>query len=143
VVGGAEARDQRSVKRALFAAARTADAPGVEFDLPDEKLVRFAVALRTVAVRDAVWIAIDSRRLDGRALWRQMAGRLPAPYDAPPLFLFGWATWRDGDGAFAGMAAERALDSDPTYSAADLLLAALAQAIDPRRMPRLRGARSR
>jgi hypothetical protein len=32
--------------------------------------------------------------------------------------------------------------SDPGYTAADLLLAALAQGVDPRRLPRLRLSRS-
>ena len=67
-----------------------------------------------------------------------MARRLPGPYDAAPLFLFGWASWRAGNGALAGIAAERAVTSDPAYSAADLLLAALSRGLDPRRLPRLR-----
>lgn len=141
IVRGGDARAERAVKRALFAAARIADSPGTQFDLPDEQVVRFGVALQRIPMRDSVWMAIDDRRIDGRPLWRQLGCRLPEPYDAPALFLFAWATWRAGDGALAGMAAERALASDPGYSAADLLLAALSQAIDPRRMPRLRRAR--
>jgi hypothetical protein len=142
MLAGTAGREDRSVKRAIFAAARTADAPGVEFDLADEQVIRFGAALRSIPMRDAVWVAIDERRLDGRPLWRQLARRLPAPYDAAPLFLFGWGSWRDGDGALAGIAAERAIDSDPGYTAADLLLAALSQAADPRRMPRLRSRRA-
>jgi hypothetical protein len=87
-------------------------------------------------------MAVDDGRLDGRALWRDLGRRLPSPYDASPLFLFGWAAWRAGDGALAGIAAERAIASDPGYSAADLLLAALARGVDPRRLPRLRLPRS-
>jgi hypothetical protein len=63
---------------------------------------------------------------------------LPSPYDAPPLFLFGWAAWRSGDGTLAGIAAERAVASDPNYSLADLLLAALSHGLDPRRFRKLR-----
>jgi hypothetical protein len=137
---GQDARATRSVKRAIFAAARAADAD-LTLQLPGEDLVRFAAALRRIAIRDSVWPAVDDRRLDGRSLWQQLARRLPPPHDAAPLFLVAWRTWREGDGALAGIAAERALDSDPGYSAADLLLAALSQAIDPRRMPRLRLAR--
>lgn len=134
---GDDARATRSAKRAIFACARAADADAVR-ELPDEDVVRFAVALRRIAVRDSVWMAVDDRRLDGRSLWQQLARRLPPPHDAAALFLFAWRTWREGDGALAGIAAQRALDSDPGYSAADLLLAALSQAIDPRSMPRLR-----
>jgi hypothetical protein len=141
IVRGDSVRADRSIKRALFAAARSADSPGTQFDLSDDEVVRFGVALQRIQLRDAAWMAIDDRRIDGRPLWRLLARRLPEPYDAPALFLFGWRTWRDGDGALAGMAAERALASDPGYSAADLLLAALSQAIDPRHMPRLRRAR--
>jgi hypothetical protein len=126
----------------MFAAARTADSPGVEFDLADEQVVRFGAALRSIPMRDAVWMAIDEKRIDGRPLWQQLARRLPAPYDAASLFLFGWASWRAGEGALAGIAAERAIDSDPAYSAADLLLAALSQVTDPRRLPRLRSRRA-
>lgn len=130
-------RWERSAKRALFAAARAAD----ELDRPvltDPEVARFGVALGAIDVRDAVWMAIDDERLDGRELWRELARRLPTPYDAAPLFLFGWASWRRGDGALARVAADRAVASDPSYSAADLLLAALAHGVDPRRMPKLR-----
>lgn len=61
----------------------------------------------------------------------------PAPYNAPPLFLFGRASWRDGNGALAGTAATRALHADPDYTAARLLLTALTHALDPRRVARL------
>jgi hypothetical protein len=138
VLRGGDDRDDRSVKRALFAASRAADTLRAPADLPDDQLVRFGVALRRIAVRDSVWMAVDDRRLNGRELWRQLARRLPAPFDAPPLFLLAWGAWRTGDGALANIAAERALHSDPRYSAADLLLAALARGVDPRRMPRLR-----
>lgn len=138
---GHDRRWERSVKRALFAAARSSeqiDWPGAASD----DLPRFGVALGAQAVRDAIWVAIDARRLDGRPLWRDLARRLPSPYDAAPLFLFGWAAWRSGDGTMAGIAAERAVASDPGYSAADLLLAAVTHGVDPRRVPKLRLPRS-
>ncbi|MGH8960648.1 MAG: DUF4192 domain-containing protein [Jatrophihabitantaceae bacterium] len=137
VLEGHGERWDRSVKRALFAAARAADRSAPDA-LSDDDAARFAVALSAIGMRDSVWMAIDDGRLDGRALWRDLARRLPSPYDATPLFLFGWASWRAGNGALAGMAAQRAIDSDPTYSAADLLLAALARGLDPRQLPRLR-----
>ena len=87
-----------------------------------------------------MWLAIDAGRLDGRDLFLHLARSLPESHRAPALFLFGWKTWREGNGALAGMAVERALQADPTYSAADLRKAALAQGIDPRRMPPLRVA---
>lgn len=142
VLDGYAERRARSVKRALFAAARTADAPG--WSAPDDAtLAVWAAELRGIELRDSVWLAIDEGRLDGRPLWLELARRMPAPYDAAPLFLFGWTSWRVGAGALARIAAERAVESDPEYSAADLLLAALSHGVNPHDLPRLRGPRSR
>lgn len=141
IVGGAQARLDRSDVRALFAAARSFDEPAADPTLGPDQLVRFGVALRRLAVRDAVWLGMDDGRIDGRRLWQRLATTLPAPFAAAPLFLFGWGTYRAGDGALAGIAAELALDNDPQYSAADLILAALSNAIDPRRLPKLRSHR--
>ncbi|MDQ2748096.1 MAG: DUF4192 domain-containing protein [Actinomycetota bacterium] len=145
VLDGSAVRHDRSIKRALFTAARRSDAPAdppERFELSDSDVARFGAALSAPALRDSVWMAADDRRLDGRVLWLDLARRLPSPYDAAPLFLYGWCSWRAGNGALAGIAAERAVASDPTYSAADLLLAALARGLDPRRLPKLRLPRS-
>ena len=136
-IEGQASRWERSIKRALFRAARESDEPGWS-GLPDEAVARFGAALAVTALRDAVWLAVDNDRLDGRPFWRDLGRRLPSPYDAAPLFLYGWASWRAGDGALAGMAAERAVASNPEYHAADLLLAALSSGADPRQLPRLR-----
>jgi hypothetical protein len=145
VLDGRAAHRQRSLKRALFADAREADRalfPHSAARNADDVLCRHAVALGDIAIRDALWLAIDQGRLDGRTFWQLMARRLPAPYDCAPLFLFGWAAWREGNGSLAAMAAEQALDSDPAYTAADLLLSAVRHGLDPFRTPKLRGARS-
>jgi hypothetical protein len=142
VLDGHGPRHERSVKRALFAAARRADATGTAAELSDDEVARFGVALSGFPIRDPLWMATDDGRVDGRPLWRELARRLPSPYDAGPLFLFGWCCWRAGNGALAGIAAEQAVFSDPGYSAADLLLAALARGLDPRRLPKLRLPRS-
>lgn len=141
VLRGDLARHERSVKRAIFAAARGSGAPRWSGLTLGER-ARFGVGLLEIPLRDAVWMAVDDGRLDGRPLWRHLACTLPSPYDAPALFLFGWAAWRQGDGTLAGIAAERAVASDPDYSAADLLLAALSRGVDPRRLPKLRLPRS-
>jgi hypothetical protein len=141
ILAGAGDRHRRSVKRAIFAAARAADAAlPVPLAVPgrDELLCRFAVALTDTDTRDAVWIAVDQGRLDGRPLWQEMLRRVPEPYDAPALFLFGWASWRDGNGVLAMEAALRALESDPGYTAADLLVNAVHMGLDPYRTPKLR-----
>ena len=137
VTGDRVAGRERSVKRAIFAAARAASGPDAKYP-SDRSAACIAVALTRLATRDAVWIAVDDGRLDGRELWLDLARRLPSPFDAAPMFLYGWHAWRCGNGALAGMAADRALASDPGYSAADLLLTVLARGVDPRQLPKLR-----
>jgi hypothetical protein len=134
-------RERRSVKRALFAAARDSDQalfPQPTVNLSSAKVGRFAVGLADIEIRDALWLAIDQHRLDGRGLWLLLSQRLPAPYDSAPLFLFGWASWRAGSGTLASIAAERALASRPGYTAAELLLSAVQTGLDPFRTPKLR-----
>jgi hypothetical protein len=142
VLDGAIPRRERALKRAIFATARDAETRRGH-RLADERVAEFGVGLREIAVRDAVWMAVDDGRLTGAVLWCDLARRLPAPYAAAPAFLAGWSSWRDGNGALARMAAEAALDSDPSYTAADLLLSAINGGVDPRRMPRLRVPRAR
>jgi hypothetical protein len=133
----------RSVKRALFAAARQADQALFAEPLSPNgpagnRIGQFGVGLRHAAVRDALWLAIDQRRLDGRGLWLELSGVLPAPFDAAPLFLFGWASWRDGNGVLAREAAERALRTDGDYTAAELLVGVVREGLDPFTTPRMR-----
>jgi hypothetical protein len=108
----------------------------------DREAARYGAALQSYQVRDAVWMALDDDGLDGIELCVNLARRLHSPYNAAALFLAAWRSYRGGNGALAGIAAERALASDPGYSAADLLLAALARGLDPRTLPKLRPAAS-
>ncbi|WP_375485917.1 DUF4192 domain-containing protein [uncultured Jatrophihabitans sp.] len=134
LLAGGVAGHERELVRELIRLADASDA--AQWSTPDDAAAaRLGVALTGVAVRDEVWVAVDSRRLDGRALWAELARRCPSPYDAAPTFLLAWANWRAGNGVLARLAAERVLASDPSYSAADLLLAALANAVDPRTFP--------
>jgi hypothetical protein len=126
-----------SVVRALVTAQQAAQARRMP---PDEQVARFALALQSYPVRDAMWLAIDDGLVPGAELWVNLARRLPSPYDAAPLFLAGWSAYREGNGALAGIAAELALASDPGYSAAGLLLAALRYGVDPRTLPKLRSS---
>lgn len=136
VVRGSGERWERAAKRALFAAARRSDEPRWA-GVGESELARFGAALRGQDVRDALWRAVDAKRLDGRPLWRELARRLPPPYDAVPAFLFGWRCWRAGEGALARVAAERSQASEPGFSGTAVLLAALSAGISPKRVPRL------
>jgi hypothetical protein len=141
--------EQRYTEAVLINRTRTADAalckaearrhvddPTRRLTVP--QLARIAVALTDITVRDELWLSIDDASLDADRLLVELFTRLPQPYLAPPLFLYGWAAWRRGDGTLAGMAVERALESDPTYSAAALLQAAVTHGLDPRSTPKLR-----
>lgn len=133
---GEAGRAERSAVRSIFAASRRL---GV---LTEPQRCDFAVALRRSAVRDACWLAIDDRRIGGEDLWRELARSLPTPYDAAPLFLFGWLKWRAGNGTLASMAAERALAADADYTAAGMLHSAVQHGINPFQTPRLRRRRA-
>jgi Domain of unknown function (DUF4192) len=130
---GRQAARVTSDKRALFAASRRTDRRW-----SDAETARYAAALAGYEIRDALWLAIEDGHFDGRDLFLYLARTLPESHRAPALFLFGWKSWREGNGALASMAVDRALHADPGYAAATLLQAALTQGIDPRRMPRLR-----
>jgi Domain of unknown function (DUF4192) len=120
--------------------------PGVpEFTAPTaprgEQLAEYAVALTDLKVRDALWLVLDDGCAPIGRLMGDLHARLPAPYDAAPLFLFGWAQWRAGNSTLAMMAAERVLQSQPGYTAAALLLAAAQLGVDPRSVPPLNDRR--
>jgi hypothetical protein len=134
---GRDRRGRRTLRRALYSAAERSDEAGWS-GAETADAVRFGAALAVPEIRDPIWLAVDERRLDGRPLWLDLARRLPAPYSLTPLFLFGWASWRAGNCTLAGLAAERILSTEADYDAAQLLLAAVANALDPRQVPKLR-----
>lgn len=105
--------------------------------LSDDAAAAALAALGHVAVRDAVWLAVDAREVHGGGLWLELARRAPSPYDASPLFLLAWRCWRSGDGVRAVIAAERAEATPGGYSAARLLLDAVSAGMDPASVPRL------
>lgn len=133
VLAGSNNSRVTSDKRALFAAARRVDRTWT-----NTETARFGVALTGYGVRDAVWMAIDAGRLDAQDLMLHLARTLPAPYRAAPLFLFAWKAWRNGNGALAAIAVERAQQAEPNYSAANLLQAALTRGVNPRTLPQLK-----
>lgn len=112
-------------------------------ELTDAQVARCAVALTDLAVRDALWLAIDDGAAGLSAMMAGLHARLPAPYDAAPLFLHGWSLWRAGNSTLAAMAADRALASRPGYSAAVLLGDAARHGFDPCLVPVLRRGRTR
>lgn len=110
--------------------------------LSPRRLARLGAALRDLELRDQLWLAVDAQTVTAGALLEQLHMSLPAPYDAAPMFLYGWSSWRAGSGTLATEAAERALRSDPGYSAAQLLIDAVQSGLDPHRTPPLLGRSS-
>jgi hypothetical protein len=111
---------------------------GEDPTLDDVDIECLDAALRQIPIRDAIWTRVDARAADGHdRVWLYLARRLPSPYDAAPLFLYGWAAFRRGDGARANVAVDRALAADADYSAAALLSAALQRGFRPNGLPLL------
>jgi hypothetical protein len=106
--------------------------------LTDAQVARLGAALRDIDTRDEVWLDIDERTITGTDVLAELMTRLPGELAAAPLFLYGWAQWRHGNGTLAMMAADRALEADEDYSAAKLLGAAIQQGLDPNTTPTIR-----
>ena len=134
----------RDTAAVLRAAANPVDDAAVRrgIRLTARQLARHAVALGEHTVRDALWLAVDERSVEAGPYLLQIIRQLPRPYDAAALFLFGWQQWRSGNGTLACIAGERALASDPGYSAAELLIAAVQHGLSPVTTPLLRAPRA-
>jgi hypothetical protein len=134
IAGDGAARVHRREVNALIKAAQECH---YGTRLTRRRVLRCGAALRDIEIRDAIWLAIDNRSLEPARLMSQLHSQLPRPWDAAPMFLFGWQQWRDGNGTLATIAGERALTSDPAYSAASLLIDAVQAGLDPHSTPPL------
>ena len=99
--------------------------------LPPADVAALAVGLHLVSVRDAV-ASWGLRRHDALlGLLGQLCRAVVPPDDAPLCSVLAWVAYSQGNGALARVALERALATDPSYSLAQLLLAALAGMLPP------------
>ncbi|MGH3355742.1 MAG: DUF4192 family protein, partial [Nocardioidaceae bacterium] len=64
-------------------------------------------------------------------LWQQVVTRVITPYVPAVACLTSFAAWLEGQGALAWCAVERALDADPDYSWAHLIVQTLEGALSP------------
>jgi hypothetical protein len=132
---GTRERFRRAIRRARSAGGLDGPSPGW---LTDHDVARLLVGLADLGARDACWRDLDLRcSAEGFAVCWQLVRRSVPPYRAAPLFLLGWAAWRRGDGALARIAAGQALEAQPDYDAARLLLVVLDHGLDPDELPRL------
>ena len=112
--------------------------PGSVRTLPDRDVARIAWGLRDLWVRDrAMGLALDDTAAGAEVLWTELTRRVPPPLDAAPATLLAVTAWVRGDGAMANVALERALDSEPGYSLAQLLRTALDACFPPADVRRL------
>jgi hypothetical protein len=81
-------------------------------------------------VRDFAWqrTTTDEWQL---ALWTDVLRRAERDLAAAPASLLAFAAWRNGHGALASVALERALGADPAYPMALLLDEMLQEGISP------------
>jgi hypothetical protein len=113
-------------------------------NLPDERIVRLAIALSEPRVRDACLAAAlppgGERSLRAEALWLALIRKLPAPERAEPAALLGFSAYARGDGALARAALEKAVEAMPGHRLASLLLACLDSTMPPGRLHHLADA---
>ena len=105
---------------------------GLGIRLTDVDVARVAWGLRDVRVRDrALGFALGPDAAAAERLWTECTRRAPAPLDAAPATLLAVCAWVRGDGAMAGIALARALNSEPDYSLARLLTQGLDAGLRP------------
>ena len=100
--------------------------------LTDDEVARLAVRVALVPARDVAWSMMTRpSAARHRELWQQVLTRVVPPYEPAVACLTAFAAWLEGHGALAWCAVERALEADPAYSWADLIVQSLEQAVSP------------
>ena len=93
---------------------------------------RMLAALQSIDVRDVAWSEMSrATALRHVELWRDLSRRASLDVLAPAAALLGFAAWLAGDGALAWCAVDRCRLADPGYRLAELLAAALVNAVPP------------
>jgi hypothetical protein len=118
--------------RALLRAAVESRAE-VSLELRAAEVARLALGLADVAVRDdaLMWVGTDLEHA-AESLWVELVRKATPPYDAPPATLLAVHAYLRGNGAYARIALDRALASDPDYSFAVLLTEGLDRGVPPK-----------
>lgn len=122
--------DAASEIRAAFDRQRRDEGPPT-----DEEAVLLANALSLPEIRDeCLGMAVPPCTPVAHAaerLWLTLVRELPAPERAEAAALLGYTAYMRGDGTFAGMALENALDADPGHVLAGLLRTVLRLGFPP------------
>lgn len=104
------------------------------YELADAEVGDLLVGLTDIRLRDCVLAEVLEDADQLQRLLEELCRRALPPFDAPVCALLAWVCHVRGDGTLAAIAAERALDDDPLYSAAHLVLDALEAAVPPELM---------
>jgi hypothetical protein len=93
---------------------------------------RLIIGLEDTHARDEILTWFDGEWGEAtREVLSEMARRAVPPFDVPTLAVLAWISYLQGDGAFAGIALDRALAAEPDYRLAQLLDHALRAPLDP------------
>ncbi|MFJ7217073.1 DUF4192 domain-containing protein [Amycolatopsis sp. NPDC098790] len=122
-----------SVIRAAFERQRRGAGPPT-----DEQAVLLASALTLPEIRDAcLGMAVPphtSQAREAERLWLALVQELPAPERAEAATLLGYTSFMRGDGTFAGMALDTALEADEDHVLAGLLHTVLQRGMPPEQL---------
>ncbi|MEO6471932.1 MAG: DUF4192 domain-containing protein [Aeromicrobium sp.] len=100
--------------------------------LSDDDRASLAIWVSSIGVRDELWSRMTRANAnDMLELWIDISRSVVDPFEAPVLCLAAFAAWLGGDGAQALIAAERALEFEPGYSMALLILRILDGGLSP------------
>jgi hypothetical protein len=98
--------------------------------LTDDEAAWLGVLLVDIGVRDYAWQRCAGE--DWRVgLWTDLLRRMPPRYVPAPAGLLAFTAWRQGQGALASAAVDRALEAEPHYSMAQLLGQVLDEGMSP------------
>jgi len=97
-----------------------------------DEIAWLTVTLADLRVRDDAWARMDPQhRAPHRRLWTDVVRHAELRYVPAPACLLAFTAWQSGDGALANVAIARALDVDPSYTMALLLLEAVSGGLPP------------
>lgn len=129
-------RSDDAALESLIAAGRAAvDMATLRFThggaLDDDDVAWLGLLLVNVSVRDYAWEKVGDDLTVNVAVWSEVVRRVDPDLAAAPATLLAFAAWRNGDGAVASIALDRAVDADPHYGMARLLSAAFNGGMSP------------
>ncbi len=98
----------------------------------DDEFAWLTVTLADLRVRDDAWARMEPEHQQShQRLWTDVVRRAQPNYVPAPACLLAFVAWQSGEGALANVALGRALDANPGYTMAQLLLEAVGGGLPP------------